>query len=102
MRLQLSVASLALLGAANAQVTIYTNIPGQGPATTASAVVPFTTGNSAYSQLFLNAPAPPTGLPQNWPVTIQPANTLTNLSMPQKGTFLGFSIELSVVGQVRK
>lgn len=94
---------LAFTGTGNAQVTIYTTLPSaDAPATTASAAIPYTTGNSAYSQLVLTPPAPPQGLEPNWPVTVQPANTIMNMSIPQKGSFLGFSVELSVVGQVCK
>ncbi|KAG8886461.1 hypothetical protein FRB97_002972, partial [Tulasnella sp. 331] len=56
--------------------------------------------SGAYNQEVLTPPVPPTGLEQQWDVTVQPANTLTNLSIPQRGNFIGFSVELSVVGQV--
>ncbi|KAG8865303.1 hypothetical protein FRB96_000193 [Tulasnella sp. 330] len=50
--------------------------------------------------MVVSPPSPPTGLDAQFPIAIQPAASLTNLSMPQKGNFLGFSVELSVVGQI--
>ncbi|KAG8991414.1 hypothetical protein FRB90_001352, partial [Tulasnella sp. 427] len=92
-----SVVLLSLLGAsANAAVSIYTNIPGvNAPLTTSTAAYAQSTGNSAYSSLILTAPDPPGDLQKDVPITLQ-TTTPAGASVYQKGSYLGFSIELSV------
>ncbi|KAG8892735.1 hypothetical protein FRB99_002468 [Tulasnella sp. 403] len=93
---------LLLTTSVQAAVTVYTTIPGvNGPTQTSSvAPVPQTTGNSAYSLLTLTPPAVPQGLQLSVPIQIPAAGGMTNLSVPQKGNFLGFSVELSVADAV--
>lgn len=90
-------ALLLSISTCKAAVTIYTTLAtGTAVATAAYPI----SSNNAYNQEVLSPPTPPSGLEQQWNVTIEPANTLSNLSIPQRGNFIGFSIELSVVGQV--
>ncbi|KAG8865302.1 hypothetical protein FRB96_000192 [Tulasnella sp. 330] len=95
-RLRTTLLLSILFSSCNA-VTIYTTL-ASGYATT-SAAYPISS-NGAYNQEVLSPPTPPTGLSQQWAAKIQPANTLANLSISHKGNFIGFSVELSVVGQV--
>ncbi|KAG8939588.1 hypothetical protein FRC04_006210 [Tulasnella sp. 424] len=84
---------LSLLGtAANAAVTIYS-------VSTSSAPFAQSTGNSAYSSLVLTAPNPPGNLQKDVPVVLQ-TTTPAGVSISQKGSFLGFSVELSVADAV--
>jgi hypothetical protein len=69
--------------------------------TTATAAAANYTGAAAYNPTILTAPAPPN--PPNPSFNIQLQNTGTpGLSMVQPGAFFGFSIEFSVVNQVRE
>ncbi|KAG8947618.1 hypothetical protein FRC04_010552 [Tulasnella sp. 424] len=87
---------LSLLGtAANAAVTIY-NVTASS---STSAVFTQPTGNSAYSPLILVAPNPPGGLQKDVPIVLQ-TTTPAGVSIGQKGSFLGFSVELSVADAV--
>ena len=83
---------------ASAEVTVYTTVPGMAvtATTTATSMNAFYTANSAYSPLILNASAPSTGLSNTININLQNGG-MPGLSIPQKGNFLGFSIELSVV-----
>jgi hypothetical protein len=61
------------------------------------------TGAAAYNPTTLNPPSPPgaTAMPTNF--AIQPVIAVPpGASIPQKGSFFGFSVEMSVVNQVGK
>ncbi|QRV79270.1 glycoside hydrolase family 79 protein [Ceratobasidium sp. AG-Ba] len=54
---------------------------------------------AAYDQTVLNSPAPPSpAIANNFVVQLYPGG-MNGLSIPQKGNFMGFSIELSVAQQ---
>lgn len=92
---------LSLLGtAANAAVTVYTNIPGvNAPISTSTAAFAQSTENSAYSSLVLVAPDPPIGLQKDVPIILS-TTTPAGASIGQKGSFLGFSVELSIADAI--
>ncbi|KAI0698275.1 hypothetical protein BC835DRAFT_1335400 [Cytidiella melzeri] len=87
-------------------VTVYSQIPlGAAPTSTAagSTASPATyTGLAAYDLTKLVPPAPPNPLPANaFPIVLMPTADLVNgLGIPTKGSFFGFSIEMSVTNQV--
>lgn len=93
---------LSLLGtAANAAVTVYTDIPGvNAPLTTSTAPFAQSTENSAYSSLVLQAPNPPGGLQRDVPIILS-TTPPAGISINQKGSFLGFSVELSIADAIR-
>ncbi|KAJ7620418.1 glycoside hydrolase family 79 protein [Roridomyces roridus] len=69
-----------------------------------SAVAPGATQLAAYNDTVLNPPPIPTPAPAtSWGLSLQAANTSVpqgQLSIPIPGTFLGFSIEMSVITQL--
>ncbi|KAF5353171.1 hypothetical protein D9757_012643 [Collybiopsis confluens] len=92
------------LASANANITVY-GVTGQqilGQTATNTAAAANYTGSAAYNPTVLNAPDIPTG--DQAPAkqfTIQLQNGGTNgLSIIQEGSFLGFSIEMSVANQI--
>lgn len=86
-----------------AAVTIYTNIPGvNAPLTTSTAPYAQSTGNSAYSSLVLTPPDPPGDLQTTVNVNLNPTGGMPGLSVPQRGNYLGFSVELSIADQIRE
>lgn len=89
---------LAFVGSCR-PVTIYTT-PSDLASSTANTEIPQSTGVSAYTQEVLVPPTPPTNLTQVYPITILPVDQVVGLSTVQKGSYVGFSVELSVVGQV--
>jgi hypothetical protein len=95
------VLSLLLLGLqAYAEVTIYTQVPlGTGTGTTATASATYT-GAAAYDPTSLTPPPIPTPAPATqFPVQLF-SGGMVNLSIPQSGSFVGFSVELSVADQI--
>lgn len=74
--------------------------PGVTTTSTAAAADATYTGAAAYDTTNLNPPAPPTDLNKDIPVQLYTGG-MDNLSIKQKGSFLGFSIELSVADQIR-
>lgn len=86
-------------------VTVYSQIPFGFMTTTASAGAPSQTVAAAYNDTILVPPAIPSP-PPSMAFTLALAtdsNAATSpLSIPQSGSFLGFSIEMSVVTQVSK
>lgn len=82
-------------------VTVYRQ-KGQsvlGTATSAASAADYT-GSAAYNPTVLIAPAPPEPRPPlQFSIGLPDASTL-NLSIPQSGYFMGFSVEMSVVNQV--
>lgn len=68
-------------------------------ATSATAAASFTP--AAYQTTTLNRPALPNPMPSlTFPVQLF-SGGMTNMSIPQKGDFMGFSIEMSVATQMR-
>lgn len=78
-------------------VTIYD--PTASPTSTANAAAASYTGAAAYDTTVLNPPAPPTDLNKDVPIQLF-AGGMDGLSIKQKGSFMGFSIELSVADQI--
>lgn len=98
--LALSLLSFSTAGV-NAQVTVYGQIP---LAQTMSAVGPATTTLAAYNDTELIPPPLPTAHVREFKVDLQKDGVnVPNLSMPHKtASFYGFSIEMSVINQVRE
>ncbi|KAJ6612683.1 glycoside hydrolase family 79 protein [Mycena sp. CBHHK59/15] len=90
--------SLWFLDVARASVTVY----GQIPMGITSAASPTATVAAAYNDTVLNPPEIPDLAPAtSFTLTIPAANTsVTGLSIPIKGTFFGFSVEMSVITQL--
>ncbi|KAG6882327.1 hypothetical protein C0995_014974, partial [Termitomyces sp. Mi166 len=57
------------------------------------------TGAAAYDPTVLNPPPVPNGLTTQFVIQLQNGGT-ASLSLPQNGSFIGFSVEMSVVNQV--
>jgi hypothetical protein len=105
-----ALAALSTLWSANAQVTIYTGRTEEPSATTVTRAPDAQwTGLPMYDPLQLDPPAPPEQAIGNVPIVIPPNSaalaagvqgegdgTGLYLSIPQRGNFLGFSVELSV------
>lgn len=95
---------LSALSAAHASVTVYSQVPiGKATGTAQSAAAAYS-GSAAYDPTVLNAPPIPNPAPPNQ-FTLQlqsSSNAVQGLSIKQSGSFLGFSIETSVVNQVRE
>ncbi|KII85080.1 glycoside hydrolase family 79 protein [Plicaturopsis crispa FD-325 SS-3] len=87
---------LALLTAVRGSVTVYGVTP-----TTAAASANYT-GSAAYDTTVLNAPEVPSPAPATqFTLALNTASSSVNgLSIAQSGTFLGFSVEFSVINQV--
>ncbi|RDB17658.1 Beta-glucuronidase [Hypsizygus marmoreus] len=82
-------------------VTVY-YIQGQEPLTatgTASAGAANYTGAAAYNPTVLNPPPVPSPFNSQFNIQLQNGGT-PGVSIPQEGSFLGFSIEMSVANQV--
>lgn len=100
-----SLGALYLAGSSYASVTIYTTLETSGgtATVTSSAADPsYTNGLEAYNSVELDPPALPQPMPPlNFPIQLY-SGGMSGLSIPQKGNFLGFSIELSVADQIRE
>lgn len=89
---------------------LFTTIGPQTASGTAVASAPAASQTGAHSQHILTAPDPPgnTDKVVTWQLwesadaLTDPARGNSILSVPQKGNFLGYSIELSVANQVRE
>jgi hypothetical protein len=79
-------------------VTVYNPSATTTPTTNTAAAQ--YTGAAAYDTTVLTPPAPPTDLSKDFPVVLYTGG-MTNLSIKQKGSFFGFSVELSVADQIR-
>jgi hypothetical protein len=104
MRLYSGIWSLCSLGFVRTAVTVWTQTHMGQPTNTASAAAANHTGAAAYDPTVLTAPAIPNPAPPN-AFFLQLFNSNTSqagLSIVQKGSFFGFSIEMSVINQVRK
>lgn len=84
----------------NASVTVYYQ-PGQAPLSTGTgtAAGALYTAAAAYDPTVLTPPAVPTNQPTQFTIQLQNGGT-PNVSIPQSGAFVGFSIEMSVVNQI--
>jgi hypothetical protein len=84
---------------AHASVTVY-SAPLLGQSTNTAAAASYTAA-AAYDNTTLTPPAAPTNQTTAFTITLQGSNSsVTNISIPQQGSFLGFSIEFSVINQV--
>jgi hypothetical protein len=108
MSLSLLVTALsAAVASVGAQITIYGQIPlehasrASATATTTGLAVNYT-GTAAYDPTVLHPPALPNPMPslQYTVWMLEDTAAVANLSIPQRGSFMGFSIEFSVVNQV--
>jgi hypothetical protein len=83
-------------------VTVYSQLP-LGSATASAAAANYT-APAAFDPTVLNPPAVPSPAPPNqFSLQLNSApNGVQGLSIPLSGSFLGFSIEFSVVNQVSK
>lgn len=93
---------LSLISVAHASVTVYSQRPiGSTPTQAASANY---TGAAAYDPTVLQAPAVPNPAPPTqFSLQLNNApNGVQGLSIPQSGAFMGFSIEFSVINQIRE
>ncbi|KDR78253.1 hypothetical protein GALMADRAFT_119254 [Galerina marginata CBS 339.88] len=102
LRISLALFSLSLLHVEHVRgVTIYKQIAQTQLAMEAQATSANYTGPAAYSPVVLNAPPPPgpSAFPTQFPLTLTKA-VPANASIPQNGSFFGFSVEMSVVNQV--
>lgn len=104
MRLLLVHSFLSILGLVRGSVTVYGPHVQQPLGTaTATAASSLYTGSGIYNQVVLTPPPVPTPPPPtSFNVQLQTGGAVSGLSIPQSGAFFGFSIELSVVTQVRK
>lgn len=85
----------------NASVTVYHQVPFTDSTTTTSAASANYTGAAAYDPTVLTPPPVPAGLTTQFGIQLSSSSaTVQNLSIPQKGSFLGFSIEFTVVNQI--
>lgn len=93
---------LYMLSAAGA-VTVYSQLPMAITPTTSAPGSTYT-GAAAYDPTVLSAPPIPNPPPptQFGIQLYSNASSVPRLSIPLNGAFLGFSIEMSVVDQVRK
>lgn len=100
--LTLILASLSSRYRVTASITVYSQEPfGVGTTTAAAATY---TGAAAYDPTVLNPPPVPSPPPPTqFSIQLQSSSSDVNgLSIPQSGSFLGFSIEFSVINQVRE
>lgn len=93
-------------GSCRGAVTVYYPVGAQatlGATGAGSGAAANYTGAAAYNPTTLTPPSPPgpTAMPTQF--AIQPVNAVPpGASIPQKGSFFGFSVEMSVVNQVGK
>jgi hypothetical protein len=102
MILSILLTYLSLLHVVRASVTVYSQIPlGKATATAASANY---TGAAAYDPKVLTPPPIPNPAPPTqFPLVLQSSSqAVQGLSIIQSGPFLGFSIETSVINQIRE
>ncbi|KAF7986462.1 hypothetical protein HWV62_31241 [Athelia sp. TMB] len=90
---------LALALAAHASVTVYSQLPLADSTKTAS--LANYTAAAAYDPTVLTPPTPPSPATTAVSIALQPAaSSVSGLSIPHGGDFLGFSIEFSVITNV--
>lgn len=99
--LPLLILCLSFFRVADASVTLY-GVQGALTTTTTTASSAAYTGMQAYNPVLLQAPPLPSPVPANT-FNIQVANAVpAGSSIKLAGSFMGFSIEFSVLNQVRK
>lgn len=81
----------------NASVTVYHQVPLADSTTTASSAN--YTGAAAYDPTVLTPPPVPSGLTTQFGIQLS-SSSVQGLSIPQKGSFMGFSIEFTVINQI--
>jgi len=81
-------------------VTVY-YLQGQNPFQTTTAAAANYTGSAAYNPTILTPPPVPSDLVTKFPIQLINGGT-PGVSIPQTGQFFGFSIEMSVINQVRE
>jgi hypothetical protein len=93
-----------LIGCVRASVTVWSQIPLGGPTGSAAAAAANYTAPAAFDPTVLTPPAIPNPAPPNmFSLQLFSSNTSQRgLSIVHKGTFYGFSIEMSVMSQVRE
>lgn len=98
--------SICTLSIARASVTVYSQAPLGQPTASGSATAEAAnyTGSAAYDPTVLKAPGiPDPAPPKTFFLQLLNSNTTQGgLSMVHTGAFFGFSIEMSVVNQVRE
>lgn len=83
----------------NASITVYHQVP-LGDSTTTAAAANYT-GAAAYDPTVLTPPPVPSGLTTQFGIQLSSSSaTVQGLSIPQRGSFMGFSIEFTVVNQI--
>lgn len=83
----------------NASVTVYHQAP-LGASTSTAAAANYT-GAAAYDPTVLTPPPVPSGLTTQFGIQLSSSSAaVQGLSIPQKGSFMGFSIEFTVVNQI--
>ncbi|KAL4062162.1 glycoside hydrolase family 79 protein [Scleroderma yunnanense] len=83
-----------------ASVTVYSQLPLGDATKSASASSATYTGAAAYDPTVLTPPAVPQGFITQLSLSLSATSENVALSQPLKGSFLGFSIEFSVINQV--
>lgn len=105
MGLQLFLRIFLFLGVVNAAITVYypkDQQPLAATSTTSGAAAANYTGAAAYNPTVLIAPPiPDPPPPTEFTIQLQNAGT-SGVSIPQAGSFFGFSVEFSVANQIRK
>ncbi|KAG1853924.1 glycoside hydrolase family 79 protein [Suillus subalutaceus] len=85
----------------NASVTVYYQVPFADSTATTSAASANYTGAAAYDPTVLTPPPVPAGLTTQFGIQLSSSSAaVQGLSIPQKGSFMGFSIEFTVVNQI--
>ena len=85
----------------NASVTVYHQAPLGYPTTSTTATAANYTGAAAYDPTVLTPPPVPSGLITQFDIQVSSSSAaIQGLSIPQKGSFMGFSIEFTVVNQI--
>jgi len=93
---------LLLIPHSLASVTVYSQLPLGDATKSASASSATYTGAAAYDPTVLTPPAVPQGFTTQLSLSLSSTSNNVPLSQPLKGSFLGFSIEFSVINQICK
>lgn len=93
---------LLLIPHSLASVTVYGQLPLGDATKSASASSATYTGAAAYDPTVLAPPAVPQGFTTQLSLSLPSTSNNVPLSQPLKGSFLGFSIEFSVINQICK
>lgn len=85
----------------NPQVYLNPDTASASGTVAATAAAATYTGAAAYNPTQLNVPAAPNPMPATQFGVQLFSGGMTNLSIPQPGNFMGFSVEMSVSTQIR-